>query len=247
MARTPQLVVVTAGVLVVLVPVIGVLAVVSAVLSLVAVGPVVFLFAAAMLVNSILFGGIGGIAAAALDERASLSDTTDTLRDGRGLSLAGATALELIVLAVVGLAVALLWLVVRSGLRPFGIAAVALVTDAATLLGAVLAVTIVFALQFVDVAAVLDDASANEALIRSYRLSLARPVEVAGYTVLRVGLVGVTLLPGVVLVVAAEDLTGPLGGVGTVGLLATVLLLPVGLAAAITTHVAYYRRRTGHA
>lgn len=240
--RNPRLVAAAGLVLVVLLPVVAILGVVSAIATLFVVGPLVFRLGTAVLVKPLLFGGLAGAAVESIDGTLSGGAVFRSLDDGRGISLAGAYAVQegLLVTAGVGL------FVVHLALQDAGVAvglshpALQLVSWIVGAVGAALYLLVVVCFQFVDVVAVLDGGSARTAVERSYRLVRDRPGEAAGYAVLRSLLVAVCLLPGVVL----AAVSGPGRQVFELaGWTAVALLLPFGLAAAVAAHVEYYRRR----
>lgn len=241
--EAPLLVVTTGLLLLCLAPVVALLAVVSVVTTLLVVGPLVFQFGTAIFVKTLLFGSLVGISAGALRGDASLSDATDALRGGLGPSLAGAYVVKELIALCLGVVVFVLHLATQTaGIQnSLGAEQLELVAWIIAFLVAIAYLAIFVTLQFVDAAAVLDGATARQAVGRSYRLTRERPIEVAVYSVLRLLLVGVFVLPGVVLIVASDpfgDLLAPLGWG------AVVLLFPFGLAAAMTTHVTYYQARS---
>jgi len=243
--RHPILVVATALVLLLLVPVVAAVGLVSLVATLLVVGPLVFRFGTATIVKPLLFGGLVGASDASFDGEATLADVVNSLEDGRGLSLAGAYALQELGLVAVGISLVVLYFAGQAAGNAVGMSYSGLQVwgGAVWVLGLAIYAVVAATLQFVDVAAVLDDASATQSLRRSYELTRERPTEVAGYTVLRVALVGVSVLPGVVILAAGSSTMGTPSPLELVGWTASVLLLPFGFAAAVATHVAYYRTR----
>lgn len=216
---------------------------ISLVATVFAVGPLIFRLGSAVLVKPLLFGGLAGASATAIDGRLSEGEVVRSLDDGRGISLAGAYAIQEGLLVSVGVALVL----GHVGLQGAGVAvglshpALQLVSWIVGAVGAVLYLVVVVGFQFVDVAVVLDGASARTAVERCYLLLRERPGETTGYAILRSILIAGCLLPGVVL----TTVDGPAPpGFELAGWGAVALLLPFGLAAAMATHVAYYRRRS---
>lgn len=253
--RNPVVVGSTGIVMVALAPVVTVASLFGVVLSFIVVGPFLVRFTSALVVKPLLFGGVAGVADAGFDGPAALDDYIGPLR-GNFVSLAGAFVLyEVAVLVVaVGTAAAVLaTFAVESMLGPaagssgrllgYALGSIGLFELLAFVLGglgslivAALAVTF----QFVDVAVVVGGADGVGALRESIRLTREDPVGVVGYSVMRVLLAGVVLLPGAVVGLFAGSVDHRLLEVGWI---VVALLLPVAFAVITSAHVAYYRRR----
>ena len=195
-----------------------------------------------------------GMAAAGLaTNAATVSDGVGTLRSSYR-SLLGAYAVLVVGVLVVVLsgavavaAVLFLGVVVEpaGGLRAAGSTAIPASGPVVAVSVVALAVALVggLALQFFDVAVVVDDESALSAFAVSWRLYAEDPLGVVGYSVLR-------LVPVVAagLVVGTGYELGRAVAAGTGGLLlavaAAVLVSPPAFAFVTAYHVAYYEART---
>jgi hypothetical protein len=198
-------------------------------------------------IKTLLLGGMLGLATAGFRGSVELDDLTDTYRE-HGLSLAGAFAIHEATLVVVGMALGAVMLVFVFGgtmsmsaidseaaSAGFGVAFVALYVVA---LLVVVAISVFF--QFLDVAVVLGDHGAFDAVEECGRLVRNGPVSVLGYTVLRAVLALVILLPGYVLMLVGIEVAEVITWVGT---LVVLLLYPIALAVLMSYHVAYYGHR----